>query len=1289
MKKRTLVLGIILVLALCVRLAAKDALILYGGAREKSESYISAKFLENLLCHFSSIRRTIVSPASDFEKETILDKDFVFLVQEEDKSRPSQSLLKSLLLFRGQIVWIDMHIEQFLALAQDTWSLSWKDFVSRTGMTVRYKDTDFTKEDPGLNVVKIHDPKNVMVYSTVRDQEGTEYPYVLRSKNLWYFADSPFSYAMEGGRFLVLEDLLHDILNEDHPSRHEALVRIEDVNAEDDPKSLRKIADYLARKHIPFQVSLVPIFKNPESQYELTLSERPGLISALQYMVRKGGTIILHGATHQHRGVSADDYEFWDDIAGVPIAHESPDWIDQRIKQAVDECFADGLYPLAWETPHYSASENTYRTIAKYFDTFYDRIMAAEISGTQQIFPYPAKLESLGAAVVPENLGYVDYKKPRPQEIVSAARKTLVVRDGMASFFFHPFVPLKHLKSIIKGMKKQGWTFVSIRDFPCNFRTESRWVTSQGGEGHIFLDNQYFREIEIDRKGKLIKENVSPARSKGTLSKTIEMAPGSLYVLEALDFLPQKPEKVGLSYRLAQAFRLFKKDEGKRILNIPKVLVLTSGTSSEAENLDQRSFESVFRVFGFNSELMDSGRLKTSALNKFNLLAVPYAAGKGLGDIEINTVLGFVEKGGSLIIEGKTPLSQKMGFLFESREARIAEVKELSMPAENVRWNPPATFYPFTTSEAIILSKDLHSDRPLAVVKQIGKGKVLFLGALLDPWTPFGLSRFPYLPYYLKNFLGVPFLIRNDNLEYYFDPGLRQNTSWEKLVVRWKESGTKIVYLATWHFYKDYRFDYRYFLDLCHNHGIAVYAWFEFPQITPLLWNEHPEWREKTASGRDARPHWRELMNLANPQARQAAGEFMEKILTEFDWDGVNLAELNFDTNKGAQDPANFTPMNMDVRKAFQESRGFDPLELFRPASARYWTKNPAAFKTFLDFRASLVKDLHAFFLNGIETIKKKKGVDWEVIVTAMDSLLHPEIIEECGINTSDIISLMDSFPFTLQVEDPARSWMKAPTRYRDYYETYRNYVKDSRRLMFDINVIARRDVRATNLPSLTPCGVELATTLYYAFTPSGRAGIYSEYTANPFDLDILPFVARVGIEVKEEKDRLTITASRPFTLLTVNSSDLPTLDGQPWPFYSSTEVSIPAGRHALSFKKARLLDFRLLSHRMSFDAEVGSFVREGNIYKLHYQSPIPTSLTFSRPLEAVRVDAKKIPLSADKSGVILPRGEHDLEIYAESPPAYTIDVVGYLSSSVFLIIGVLSVGLLLGLYIYSRMKRS
>lgn len=1284
-------LGVVLALGLGLGLnsavEAKDALILYDGVKEKSEAFKSAKFTANLLDHFSVISRTVVCSLADFEQEMILGKDFVFIECEEGAPSAPERLLRELVTYPGQIIWIGMHIEKLLDIAPDRWGFTVVDFVSSSNWTVRYKDTDFSKEDPELCHVRLLDAANTRVLASAQDSRGQEYPYVLRSKNLWYFADSPFSYAMEGGRFLILADLLHDIFGEAHRTLRQALVRIEDVNPEDDPQALKALADYLRHEGIPFQVSLIPIFKNPEAQYESTLTDKPEVVQALQYMVSRGGTIVLHGATHQSRGLSADDYEFWDDIAGVPIAHESPDWIDERIKRALDECLANGLYPLAWETPHYSASQNTYQTIAKYFDTFNDRIMAAEISGTQQILPYPVTLKNLGVTLVPENLGYVKYGNPNPQEIVAAAKKMLAVRDGLASFFFHSFVPRKHLKFILKNMKKQGWTFISIRDFPCNLRTESRWVTSAGGQGTIPLANQYLREIKIDRSGRLLHEDVSATRATGTVSKTIELPKGSLYVLEALDLLPLKKETAGFLSKLLKIGGIFKKDKKRPGPIIPKIVVLAGDNLSEAEINSQKSFESVFQVFGFNAELMGLNRLAKSALTRYNLLVVPQGAANRLSAVQINTVLEFVENGGQLITEGKTTLAQKMGIVFDDRTVKVADVKELSVPTPNLRWNPPATLSPFTTSEAIILSKDASTGLPLAVAKPIGKGKVLFLATLFDPWSPYGLSRFPYFPYYLKNFLGVPFLIRNNNLEYYFDPGLRQNVSWEKLVRRWKESGTKVVYLAAWHFYRHYQFDYRYFLKLCHNSGIAVYAWFEFPQITPLIWEDHPEWREKTASGRDGRPHWRYLINLINPDARRAAKDFMWKILTDYDWDGVNLAELNYDTNKGALDPSQFTPMNRDVRKAFQQSGGFDPLELFLPGSAHYWKINPAAYKAFLDFRTDLVKDLNAYFLTEIFRIRENKRKDMEVIVTSMDSLLHPEIIEECGVDTLDIISLMDRFSFTLQVEDPARSWVTTPARYQKYYETYRRYIKDDRRLMFDINVIAERDIQATHLPSSTPGGLELATMLYYALKPSGRAGIYSESTAHPFDVDILSFVAKARTEILEEQGRWTITAGQPITLLLANSSLVPTVDGQPWPFYGEGEIFIPAGRHTLSLKKPKPLNLQALSHRMSFEAEISSFSRQGNVFRLRYKSPIPVPLTFSRPLDAVRLDSTALPLSPESSGLILPRGEHDLEIDIESSPAYAINVAGYLSSSVFYFIGLMSVGLLLGMYLYARKK--
>ena len=72
------------------------------------------------------------------------------------------------------------------------------------------------------------------------------------------------------------------------------------------------------------------------------------------------------------------------------------------------------------------------RTIARYFDTFYDRIMAAEISGTQQILPFPLVLKSLGRpADSRRTSGYVDFDRPDSRPIIENAKR--MTSSGTAS----------------------------------------------------------------------------------------------------------------------------------------------------------------------------------------------------------------------------------------------------------------------------------------------------------------------------------------------------------------------------------------------------------------------------------------------------------------------------------------------------------------------------------------------------------------------------------------------------------------------------------------------------------------------------------------------------------------------------------------------------------------------------------------------------------------------------------------------------------------------------------------
>src|SRR5262249_52904918 len=148
----------------------------------------------------------------------------------------------------------------------------------------------------------------------------------------------------------------------------------EDISVEEDPDHLRELADYLFSRNIPFQISLIPIFKDPSANEEVYLSDRPQFARAIQYMVSKGGLVVMHGVTHQYRGRSADDFEFWDELGRKPVQGDSRSLVEQKLRLGLEECFKNGIYPVTWETPHYMASIVDYQTIARYFNSSYDRV---------------------------------------------------------------------------------------------------------------------------------------------------------------------------------------------------------------------------------------------------------------------------------------------------------------------------------------------------------------------------------------------------------------------------------------------------------------------------------------------------------------------------------------------------------------------------------------------------------------------------------------------------------------------------------------------------------------------------------------------------------------------------------------------------------------------------------------------------------------------------------------------------------------------------------------------------
>lgn len=354
--------------------------------------------------------------------------------------------------------------------------------------TVQYKSKSMVKyyaydsstgsvsADPEIGATQIIDPAKAQALVPIGNPAtGAQLPYVVRSGNFWYFADLPFSYIGPRDRYLVVCDLLHDILGLNTPVQQRAMVRLEDVGALVSPATITQLSDYLSGRSIPFSIAVIPFYRDPLGRYnggvaqEVRLAQAANLKKSLNYARARGAKLVMHGYTHQyksqpnlHTGVSGDDFEFWDATNNRPVAEDSIAWAGARLDAGKRELAINGFTAFAWEAPHYQSSPLSIRAVPSRFATTYQRVVyytsdnpdlnpasANRDFAVGQFFPYVIRSDHYGQRVLPENLGNIEYDirtiDPTSnfnytwQDLSQNAQFAKVVRDGFASFFFHPF----------------------------------------------------------------------------------------------------------------------------------------------------------------------------------------------------------------------------------------------------------------------------------------------------------------------------------------------------------------------------------------------------------------------------------------------------------------------------------------------------------------------------------------------------------------------------------------------------------------------------------------------------------------------------------------------------------------------------------------------------------------------------------------------------------------------------------------------------------------------------------
>ncbi|NMB62577.1 MAG: DUF2334 domain-containing protein [Chloroflexi bacterium] len=453
-----------------------------------------AIMVRNLLGHFRT--EVTLTDVGEYQAGLLADYEAGFYIGNIYDYPLSDAFLQDVINSQNPFLWMNSNIWQLFK--NEEWGAQQKlgfQFIEsdiiNPAINILYKGTELPRleSDVYFNLVSIETGSRCEELATLQISGSQDQPYAIRCNSFFYITHNPMAnfYAS----YLVFADLLHDLLDTAVVESHRALVRFEDLTPGNvNYDVIREQIDFLYKKGIPFTFGVIPVYTDPEGVWgeagkTVYLYEDFTLQELINYMIEHGGTPIMHGYTHQHDSITGVDYEFWNGKTDKPFVEDDYDWALERIDAGIAQYEkALGYVPVIWETPHYSASPNTYFALAERFDVVYERIMVfndsnipaagngidyTNIPYVAQTFPYQIFQSFYGLRILPENLGYLEEGgsdefgvPPTPAGKMQLAKMYSVVRDGTVSFMFHHWQPSQNFYDTINGLEEAGYTFIGV-----------------------------------------------------------------------------------------------------------------------------------------------------------------------------------------------------------------------------------------------------------------------------------------------------------------------------------------------------------------------------------------------------------------------------------------------------------------------------------------------------------------------------------------------------------------------------------------------------------------------------------------------------------------------------------------------------------------------------------------------------------------------------------------------------------------------------------------------------------
>lgn len=453
-------------------------LIIYPSSISQDNNEL--RVLDMTVGHFSSNIDTITSNQSI---EDINKYDYIIYYGLNEEVIKDE-MIENIDTFKGKLIGIGYNVEQIKSRFS---------FVEY-GVNVPINSITFNGSEHTLNnteyirhITSVNNGN--VIYNAKKD--SVEYPWLISDKHgdTYYF---PFISIFSDLSEYLGEGLFDCYGMTKNKKTNQISLRLEDINPTRDPETLMEVAKYLKSKNITYMAVVIPTYRDVANNKTYHLKDFPEMINVLKYMQDNGGSIVMHGYTHQYRdSETGEGFEFWDSESDTPIENPNgiseTEYIKSKLESGVEELVTHGLYPIAFEAPHYAISQNGYKVVSEYFSTYVGEIQLSDKTMKSTYSPQYISTPSFlnGMTVIPENLGYIELDSIK-EDIKNINNEAKIYNDfseSLISVFYHPHLGVDNLKDLVESLEKTtNATWFNLRDIDASVDVSDISIQVKDGE---------------------------------------------------------------------------------------------------------------------------------------------------------------------------------------------------------------------------------------------------------------------------------------------------------------------------------------------------------------------------------------------------------------------------------------------------------------------------------------------------------------------------------------------------------------------------------------------------------------------------------------------------------------------------------------------------------------------------------------------------------------------------------------------------------------------------------------